>query len=238
MHSFSPSCCLSVCTRGELWLIFNDWFKKKKEKKGGLGLFPASRLHTGSVTYSHTHTHITVAESGTFTEKSLICTGAWPPTLHSPNHPLTAMHNSSELLQHTPSPPEQWKQHELSNTQFSCQENFKNFQHPIKRKEQKSTCSSPKITSYLQRGFNSISRPLLCVFIPPRDLSLQALPCPALACRSQEDHLQSTMRKSFWGFAFPLLFLMTKHRQEEQKKRKRKTEEWDSPYLTEQPLSP
>lgn len=26
MHSFSPSCCLSVC---ELWLIFNDWFKKK-----------------------------------------------------------------------------------------------------------------------------------------------------------------------------------------------------------------
>lgn len=26
MHSFSPSRCLSVC---ELWLIFNDWVKKK-----------------------------------------------------------------------------------------------------------------------------------------------------------------------------------------------------------------
>lgn len=40
----------------ELRLIFNDWFiekKKKMEEWGGLGLFPAGRLHTAWL--SHTH---------------------------------------------------------------------------------------------------------------------------------------------------------------------------------------
>lgn len=31
--------------------------KKKRKKKGGLGVFPAGRLHTGSVTKAYTHTH-------------------------------------------------------------------------------------------------------------------------------------------------------------------------------------
>lgn len=65
---------------------------------------PAACTQAQLLRHTHTHTHITVAESGTFTEKSLICTGAWPPTLHSPNHPLTAMHSSSDLLQHILSP--------------------------------------------------------------------------------------------------------------------------------------
>lgn len=55
MHSFSPSRCLSVCTRGELWLIFNDWLKKKKKKRG-LGLFPASRSLTQAQSLTATHT--------------------------------------------------------------------------------------------------------------------------------------------------------------------------------------
>lgn len=99
MHSFSPSRCLSVC---ELWLIFNDWFEEKKKiiKEGGPGLFPRWPL-AHRLSHSHTHTRITVAESGTFTEKSLICTGAWPPTLHSPNHPLTAVHHSSVAPTHS-----------------------------------------------------------------------------------------------------------------------------------------
>ena len=92
MHSFSLSCCLSVCTRGELWFIFNDWFRKKKKFGGRAGSLPPP----AACTQTHSVTHITVAESGTFTEKSLICTGAWPPTLHNPNHPLTAVHHSSE----------------------------------------------------------------------------------------------------------------------------------------------
>lgn len=85
-------------------------------------------------------------------------------------------------------------------------------------------------------------RVCLFIFSPPQEkttisssvshssgvLSLRALPCPALACRSHEDHPQSTLRKSFRGFAFPLLFLMPKHRQEELKGRSGTAPTWQS----------
>lgn len=55
-----------------------------------------------------------------------------------------------------------------------------------------------------------------------------ALSLRALACRSHEDHPQSTLRKSFRGFAFPLLLLMPKHRQEEQEGRSGTVPTWQS----------